>query len=133
MADRPSPEEIILYEKDPKTKIATITFNRPEVYNAFRAQTVEELDDDYPPADRELDARVLVAFGDRVSPGRMVERRKHAIGQSVGRARDAVMGVKDSAAGSAGRAPSRHPAVPVDGSPQSRARRLFAIPSASSP
>jgi enoyl-CoA hydratase/carnithine racemase len=32
--DRPPPEEIILYEKDPKTKIATITFNRPEFLNA---------------------------------------------------------------------------------------------------
>ena len=30
----PTPEEIILYEKDPKTKIATITFNRPEFLNA---------------------------------------------------------------------------------------------------
>jgi len=36
MADnkRPAPEEIILYDKDPKTKIATITFNRPEFLNA---------------------------------------------------------------------------------------------------
>ena len=34
MSDRPSPEEIILYEKDPKTKIATITFNRPDFLNA---------------------------------------------------------------------------------------------------
>ncbi|MGE5694259.1 MAG: enoyl-CoA hydratase/isomerase family protein [Candidatus Sericytochromatia bacterium] len=34
MPDSPSPEEIILYEKDPKTKIATITFNRPEFLNA---------------------------------------------------------------------------------------------------
>jgi enoyl-CoA hydratase/carnithine racemase len=36
MADskRPSPEEIILYDKDPKTKIATITFDRPEFLNA---------------------------------------------------------------------------------------------------
>jgi enoyl-CoA hydratase/carnithine racemase len=31
---RPSPEEIILYSKDPKTKIATITFNRPDFLNA---------------------------------------------------------------------------------------------------
>ncbi|MGH3581397.1 MAG: enoyl-CoA hydratase/isomerase family protein, partial [Mycobacterium sp.] len=30
MSERPTPEEIILYEKNPKTKIATITFNRPE-------------------------------------------------------------------------------------------------------
>ena len=34
MPERPSPEEIILYEKNPKTKIATITFNRPEFLNA---------------------------------------------------------------------------------------------------
>jgi hypothetical protein len=34
MAERPKPEELILYEKDPKTKIATITFNRPEYLNA---------------------------------------------------------------------------------------------------
>jgi enoyl-CoA hydratase/carnithine racemase len=32
--NRPPPEEIILYAKDPKTKIATITFNRPEFLNA---------------------------------------------------------------------------------------------------
>jgi enoyl-CoA hydratase/carnithine racemase len=32
--ERPSPEELILYEKDPKTKIATVTFNRPEYLNA---------------------------------------------------------------------------------------------------
>lgn len=33
-AERPSAEEIILYEKDPKTKIATITLNRPDALNA---------------------------------------------------------------------------------------------------
>src|SRR6185437_12886075 len=32
--ERPSAEEIILYDKDPTTKIATITFNRPEFLNA---------------------------------------------------------------------------------------------------
>src|ERR1700720_2176154 len=32
-AEPPKPEELILYEKDPKTKIATITFNRPENLN----------------------------------------------------------------------------------------------------
>ncbi len=34
MSGRPSAEEIILYDKDPKTKIATITFNRPDYLNA---------------------------------------------------------------------------------------------------
>jgi enoyl-CoA hydratase/carnithine racemase len=33
-AQRPSAEEIVLYQKDPATKIATITFNRPEYLNA---------------------------------------------------------------------------------------------------
>src|SRR5215218_4669315 len=32
--ERSSPEEIVLYEKDPETKIATITFNRPDYLNA---------------------------------------------------------------------------------------------------
>jgi enoyl-CoA hydratase len=31
--DVPPPEEIILYEKDPQTRIATITFNRPDQLN----------------------------------------------------------------------------------------------------
>jgi enoyl-CoA hydratase/carnithine racemase len=30
----PSPEEIVLYHKDPETRIATITLNRPEHLNA---------------------------------------------------------------------------------------------------
>ena len=31
--DVPAPEEIILYEKDPSTRIATITLNRPDQLN----------------------------------------------------------------------------------------------------
>ncbi|WP_163506529.1 enoyl-CoA hydratase/isomerase family protein [Fodinicola acaciae] len=34
MADRPTPEQIIRYDKDPATRIATITFDRPEQLNA---------------------------------------------------------------------------------------------------
>ncbi|RYE52411.1 MAG: enoyl-CoA hydratase/isomerase family protein, partial [Hyphomicrobiales bacterium] len=30
----PSAEEIVLYEKDPATKVAIITLNRPELLNA---------------------------------------------------------------------------------------------------
>ncbi|TGD76135.1 enoyl-CoA hydratase/isomerase family protein [Mangrovimicrobium sediminis] len=33
-SERPSPEDIILYEKDPATRIATITLNRPNYLNA---------------------------------------------------------------------------------------------------
>jgi enoyl-CoA hydratase len=31
---QPDPEDVLLYDKDPSTKIATITFNRPEQLNA---------------------------------------------------------------------------------------------------
>jgi enoyl-CoA hydratase/carnithine racemase len=31
---RPPPDELVLFEKDPKTKIATITLNRPDALNA---------------------------------------------------------------------------------------------------
>jgi len=46
---------------------------------------------------RESLSRDLVAIGDRVSPNRIVERRRMAVRQSFGRAREAVMGAKDSA------------------------------------
>jgi hypothetical protein len=49
---------------------------------------------------RQSVGRDLEAIGDRVSPGRMVERRRTAVRQSFGRARDAVMGAKDTAASS---------------------------------
>ena len=51
---------------------------------------------------RESLGRDLVAIGDRVSPGRMVERRKASVRQSFGRAREAVMGAKDSAVSATG-------------------------------
>ena len=35
VAKIPPAEEAVLYEKDPKTKIATITFNRPDDLNAM--------------------------------------------------------------------------------------------------
>ena len=46
---------------------------------------------------RESLSRDLVAIGDRVSPNRIVERRRMAVRQSFGRAREAVMGAKDTA------------------------------------
>ena len=44
--DVPPPEEIILYEKDPSTRIATITLNRPDQLNIpddRRPQTLRRL------------------------------------------------------------------------------------------
>jgi gas vesicle protein len=46
---------------------------------------------------REDLSRDLEAIGDRVSPGRMVERRRAAVRMRFGRARDAVMGAKEDA------------------------------------
>lgn len=44
---------------------------------------------------RERISETLEAIGDRVSPERMVERRKAAVGQGLKRARDSVMGSRD--------------------------------------
>ncbi|MCH2549216.1 MAG: enoyl-CoA hydratase-related protein [Alphaproteobacteria bacterium] len=55
----------IIYEKD--SGVATITINRPKVYNAFRAQTVVELIDAFQDAgwDREIGVVVLTGSGDK--------------------------------------------------------------------
>jgi hypothetical protein len=50
--------------------------------------------------------RDLEALGDRISPGRMMERRRAAVRQGFSTARDAVMGRADSVRTSAGEAVS---------------------------
>lgn len=59
----PDPEEIVLYEKDPATKIATITFNRPDHINAAtigaRLRYARLLDQ----ANVDNDVKVLVVRG----------------------------------------------------------------------
>jgi enoyl-CoA hydratase len=61
--DNPSPEEILLYEKDPQTKIATITLNRPDQLNAptigSRLRYARMLDQ----ANVDDDVKVLVVRG----------------------------------------------------------------------
>src|ERR1700749_868719 len=61
--DRPSPEEIILYAKDPKTKIATITFNRPEFLNAPTAPARLRYADLLHAANVDDDVKVVVIRG----------------------------------------------------------------------
>src|SRR5258706_6095654 len=55
----------ILY--DVKDRVATITINRPQVLNAFRARTCDELIDAFQTAgwDREIGAIVLTGAGER--------------------------------------------------------------------
>ena len=57
--------EDIIYEK--ADAIATITINRPKVYNAFRAQTVVELIDAFQDAgwDKDIGVIVLTGTGDK--------------------------------------------------------------------
>jgi enoyl-CoA hydratase/carnithine racemase len=62
-AERPSAEEIILYKKDPKTKIATITFNRPEFLNAPTTAARLRYADLLHGADVDDDVRVVVIRG----------------------------------------------------------------------
>ena len=60
---RPSPEEIILYAKDPETKIATITFNRPEFLNAPTAAGRLRYADLLHAAGVDADVKVVVIRG----------------------------------------------------------------------
>src|ERR1700757_5114796 len=63
MSERPLPEEIILYEKDPKTKIATITFDRPEFLNAPTSAARLRYADLLRAATVDNDVRVVVIRG----------------------------------------------------------------------
>ena len=62
-ADQPSPEEIVLYEKDPATKIATITLNRPGFLNAPTIAARQRYADLVLRANVDDDVKVLVIRG----------------------------------------------------------------------
>jgi len=57
---RPSAEEIVLYEKDPTTKIATITLNRPDEKNAMTIDGTHRFADLVDQASVDDDVKVLV-------------------------------------------------------------------------
>ncbi|MCK9563473.1 MAG: enoyl-CoA hydratase/isomerase family protein [Bacteroidales bacterium] len=60
---RPGAEEIVLYEKDPATKIATITMNRPDRLNAPTAAARKRFADLVHRANVDDDVKVLVVRG----------------------------------------------------------------------
>jgi enoyl-CoA hydratase len=60
---RPSAEEIVLYHKDPKTKIATITLNRPDRLNAPTAAARLRFSDLIRRADVDDDVKILIIRG----------------------------------------------------------------------
>ncbi|UGT61341.1 enoyl-CoA hydratase/isomerase family protein [Nocardia asteroides] len=62
--DQPSAEEIIRYEKDPKTRIATITFDRPEALNAPTAAARLRYADLIHRASVDDEVKVLVVRGE---------------------------------------------------------------------
>ena len=62
-SDIPSPEEIILYEKDPGTRIATITLNRPEQLNIPTIAARKRYADLLFKASVDDDVKVLVVRG----------------------------------------------------------------------
>lgn len=62
-AGRPSPEEIVLYEKDPATKIATITLNRPGFLNAPTIAARQRYADLVLRANVDDDVKVLIIRG----------------------------------------------------------------------
>src|SRR3546814_11458668 len=62
-ATRPSPEEIVLYEKDKRTKIATITLNRPDTLNAPTVAARHRFAELVHRANVDDDVKVLVVRG----------------------------------------------------------------------
>jgi enoyl-CoA hydratase/carnithine racemase len=60
---RPSPEEIVLYDKDPDTKIATITLNRPGFLNAPTIAARRRYADLVLRANVDDDVKVLIVRG----------------------------------------------------------------------
>jgi enoyl-CoA hydratase len=69
--ERPSPEEIVLYEKDPETKIATITLSRPEFLNAPTIAARQRYADLVLRANVDDDVKVLIirGVGDHLGSG----------------------------------------------------------------
>ena len=61
--DVPPPEEIVLYEKDPSTKIATITLNRPDTLNSVTIGARRRYGDLIFKASIDDDVKVLVVRG----------------------------------------------------------------------
>ncbi len=74
-SNRPSAEEIMLYEKDPKTKIATITLNRPDKLNAPTAEARQRYADLLHRANVDDDVKVLIirGVGDHLGSGADLE------------------------------------------------------------
>ena len=62
-SERPAPEEIVLYEKDPSTKIATITLNRPDRLNGPTAAARHRYADLVHRANVDDEVKVLVIRG----------------------------------------------------------------------
>jgi enoyl-CoA hydratase/carnithine racemase len=62
-AERPAPEELILYEKDPETRIATITVNRPDRLNAITTPARHRFSDLVHRANVDDEVKVLVIRG----------------------------------------------------------------------
>ncbi|MFA5939526.1 MAG: enoyl-CoA hydratase/isomerase family protein [Sinimarinibacterium sp.] len=60
---RPAPEDIILFEKNPKTKIATLTLNRPDQLNAPTIAARQRYADLIHRANIDDDVKVLVIRG----------------------------------------------------------------------
>src|SRR5215475_9215200 len=97
--ERPAPEEIVLYDKDPETKIATITFNRPEYLNAPTSAARLRYADLLRGATVDDDVKVV---GSRGGPGQRGRSARLSRGHRGGAARRATS-----------RRPNRH--LPAEG------------------
>jgi enoyl-CoA hydratase len=94
---QPSPEEILLYEKDPHTKIATITLNRPDQLNAPTIGTRRRYARLLHAANVDDDVKVLVirGVGDDFGSGADLPELAALMAQSPGAALREELGLDD--------------------------------------
>ena len=71
----PSAEEYVLYEKDPKTKIATITLDRPGELNAMTIEAQHRYADLVHNASIDDDVKVLVIRANGPNLGSVISRK----------------------------------------------------------
>ena len=127
-AEIPAPEEIILYEKDPATRIATITINRPDQLNAPTIGARRRYGDLIFKASIDDDVKVLVDPRRR-RPPRHRRRPRRAHGQA-GRRHGAARGVRARRGRRRDPAAARAPTAPAPSllhwyaNPQSGCRSL---------
>ena len=105
--------EDILFEVDAQSRSAIITINRPERFNAFRGQTVDELVDAFRRtwADESIRSVILTGAGDKAfsTGGEVKQRALNGFEKMAGAGHELFMSTAEAAEGIAAFSERRPP------------------------